>query len=444
MKLFKNLLCLAIILYSQICQATLQVDVSGGNFDPIPIYFGAFAGSQELGVNFMAVIEKDLVNSGLFKSLNSGEYKLLAKQPNFHKLRSMGADYVAGGKIAYNKNEEITLELYVWNAATGHLVIGHRLNGKMHGWRQLAHIAADMIYSNLTGEKPYFTSKILFIDETGPIDNRLKKVAIMDQDGANVAYLTNGEHLTVTPKIAPDRQNVVYTAYIDDSPHTCLQQLKTGARTIVEQSTNGTIAPNFSPDGNGLVMGKLRDNGTANLFLLNIQSMNNMLKSQGAQTKAVHGEANMRQLTYGNNIDATSSFSPDGKQLVFSSDSSGRQQLYIMKIDGSAKKQLSTGSGSYSTPVWSPRGDYIAFTKKEHGQFSIGICRTDGSEERLLSSGFHSERPCWAPNGRSLIFFKESAAGHSRLYSIDIMNQKERLLTTPHDASDPDWSFRPL
>ncbi|MDN5248730.1 Tol-Pal system protein TolB [Bartonella sp. TP] len=439
---FKILLFIIFAVNSQSCAAALRVDVSGGNFNPIPIYIAKIASSTELGDNITNVVSGDLKTSALFNIIGKSEVINLDHSPVFIKFKALGADYIVGGKVSSKLDKQITIEFYAWNVHTGQKVLARRIYGDLRGWRQLAHMVADAIYSGLTGEKPYFTSKLLFIDETGPVDKRIKKLAIMDQDGANVAYLTNGEQLAITPKFAPDRQSVVYTVYINDSPHSCLQELKTGARAILEQSSNGTIAPSFSPDGKSVIMAKLRDNGNASLFSLDVEKVMQSLKAAGPRTMLLHGEGYMHQLTDGNNIDAASSFSPDGKQIVFASDSSGQQKLYLINADGTGKTQISRGSGSYSTPVWAPRGDYIAFTKREHGQFSIGICRIDGSEERLFDTNFHSERPCWAPNGRSLVFFKENAMGHPKLYALDIITGEERQILTPHDASDPDWSFK--
>lgn len=439
---FKMLLFFTMVMHSQICVAALKVDVSGGNFNPIPIYITKIASSTELGDNITNVVLNDLKVSALFTIIGKSEAINLDHNPVFTKFKGLGADYIVGGKVSSKLDKQITIEFYAWNVRTGQRILARRIYGDLRGWRQLAHMAADAIYSGLTGEKPYFTSKILFIDETGPVDKRVKKLAIMDQDGANVAYLTNGEQLAITPKFAPDRQSVVYTVYINDSPHSCLQELKTGARAILEQSSNGTIAPSFSPDGKSVIMAKLRDNGNASLVSLDVAKIRQSLKTAGPSTMFSHGEGYMHQITNGNNIDAASSFSPDGKQIVFASDISGQQKLYIINADGSGKKQISRNTGSYSTPVWAPRGDYIAFTKREHGQFSIGVCRIDGSEERLFDTNFHSERPCWAPNGRSLVFFKEDASGHPKLYSVDTITGDERQIITPNDASDPDWSFK--
>jgi len=116
----------------------------------------------------------------------------------------------------------------------------------------------------------------------------------------------------------------------------------------------------------------------------------------------------VEQLTSHPSIDTSPSYSSDGSQITFNSDRSGAQQIYVMKSDGSKAKRISFGQGLYGTPVWSPRGDLIAFTKIYRGKFYIGVMRSDGTGERLLTENYYQEAPSWSPNGRVLIFYRES------------------------------------
>jgi len=148
----------------------------------------------------------------------------------------------------------------------------------------------------------------------------------------------------------------------------------------------------------------------------------------------------IKQITYGNAIDTSASYSPDGSKIVFNSDRGGNQQLYVMDADGSNVERISFGKGRYATPVWSPRGDYIAFTKMANGAFYIGVMAPDGSGERLLADGFLVEGPTWSPNGRVLMFFRQDRGSPVRLYTIDLTGYNERRIITPSEASDPAWS----
>ena len=287
----------------------------------------------------------------------------------------------------------------------------------------MAHIIADAIYERLTGEKGYFDSRVVFVDESGNKAKRTKRLAIMDQDGANVRYLTNGDDLVITPRFSPSKQEITYMSFSGNEPRVYLLQLETGQRELLGDFPGMTFAPRFSPDGQRVVLSINRDDGNSDIFIVD-------LRSRATQ-----------RLTNSNSISTSPSFSPDGSKIVFTSDRGGQTQIYAMNSDGSGQARISFGAGSYSTPVWSPRGDLIAFTKQTGGEFAIGVMRTDGSGERILTSSFHNEGPTWAPNGRVLMFFREpQGSGGPRLYSIDLSGRNEQKVATPNFGSDPAWS----
>ena len=266
----------------------------------------------------------------------------------------------------------------------------------------------------------------MFVDETGSKQQRKKRLAIMDQDGANVRYLTNGTDLVLTPRFSPTSQEITYMSFIPGrQPKVYLLNIETGQREIVGNFPGMTFSPRFSPDGNRIVM-SLQQDGNANIYAMDIRS--------GATSR----------LTNSASIDTSPSYSPDGSAIVFESDRGGRQQLYKMAGSGGGAERISFGAGSYSTPVWSPNGEWIAFTKRTGGKFLIGVMKPDGSGERILTEGFHNEGPTWAPNGRVLMFFRESpgASGGSKLWSVDVTGYNEQRIPTPNFGSDPAWSPR--
>ena len=291
-------------------------------------------------------------------------------------------------------------------------------------WRRVGHIIADQVYQQLTGEKGYFDTHVVFVDETGPKDKRIKRLAIMDQDGKNVRLLlSRGQELVLTPRFSPTNQEITFMSYTGDQPRVYLMNLETGQRESVGDFPGMTFAPRFSPDGQRVVM-SLQNGGNSAIYEMDLRSRQK------------------RQLTPGAAIDTSPSYSPDGRSIVFETDRDGSQAIYVMGSDGSNAHRISLGEGSYSTPVWSPRGDYIAFTKQLGGRFLIGVMRPDGSGERVLTEGFHNEGPTWAPNGRVLMFFRESQGetGGPRIYSIDLTGYNEHAVPTPAFASDPAWS----
>lgn len=394
------------LLFINSANAALKVTVNGGDFKPINITVKTFTGNPNIGNLLKKIIVNDLENSGLF---------------NVNAENSVNSYKLSG--IITKKSNELAINYNLENIALKQILLSKKITIANTNYRYVAHKIADNIYTKLTGEKGYFTSKILFIDESGNLSDPVKKIGLMDQDGSNLTYLTNGNQLVVSPKFSNDNKEIIYTGYVNDMPLTYVQNIKTGERKIIGLFNNGTIAPTFYPNASKIIVSALKENGNSNLFSIDRETNN------------------LKRLTFTNSIDAVSSFSPDGSKLVFSSDRTGRQKLYIMNIDGTNLELISKNKGSYSTPSWSPSGAYIAFTKKTPAGFSIGIMRPDGSDERILTTSFHNERPCWAPNGRLLMFFKEVSPSVHKLYSIDIGGHKEHLIPTPNGASDPDWNY---
>jgi TolB protein len=399
-----------------------------GTIAPIPIAIPEFVGGDaKLSADISNIVAADLGRSGLFEPLDRGSFleriSDVNAAPRFPDWRSIRAQALVVGRVTSGADGKVTAEYRLWDVATGRQLAGQRFSTAEVNWRRVGHIIADQVYERLTGEKGYFDTRVVFIDETGPKERRVKRLAIMDQDGANVRLLSQGKELVLTPRFSPNNQEVTFMSYAGEKPRVYLMNLETGQRSVVGEFPGMTFAPRFSPDGQRIVM-SLQSEGSSSIFEMDLRSR---------QT---------RRITNSTAIDTGPCYAPDGGQIVFESDREGTQQLYVMGADGSGIRRISFGEGTYSTPVWSPRGDYIAFTKQMAGRFLIGVMRPDGSGERILSEGFHNEGPTWAPNGRVLMFFRESRGTNAgpRIYSVDITGYNEKVVTTPAFASDPAWS----
>ncbi len=407
-------------------RAEVVVDVTKGNVEPLPIAITGFLSGNDLGDKISGVVAADLKRSGLFAPIDQGAFIEKISNPDvaprFEDWKVINAQALVTGRVTQEGDGRLRAEFRLWDTFAGQQMDGQQFYANPDNWRRIAHIIADAIYERLTGEKGYFDTRIVFVSESGPKEKRIKKLAIMDQDGANVRTLTSGKDLVLTPRFSPNKQEVTYMSFDGDVPAIYLLQLETGQREKVGNFPGITIAPRFSPDGQKVVMSLLQDNGSANLYTMDLRSRS------------------VTRLTNSAAIDTSASYSPDGGQIVFESDRGGKQQLYLMSAAGSEPQRISFGDGSYSTPVWSPRGDLIAFTKQSGGQFSIGVMKTDGSGERILTTGFHNEGPTWAPNGRVLAYFSQAAGGNANIYSIDLTGYNNQPIPTPGGASDPAWS----
>ncbi|MET3601538.1 Tol-Pal system beta propeller repeat protein TolB [Martelella mangrovi] len=414
------------LLFVAPANALVEIDISRGNVQPLPIAITDFISDDGLGTDISGVIADDLERSGLFKAVDRSAFIQQINDPDqtprFEDWRLINAEALVVGRVTREPDGRLRSEFRLWDTYAGQQIIGQQFFTQPDNWRRVAHIIADSIYQALTGEQGYFDSRIVYVSESGPKTDRKRQLAIMDQDGHNVRMLTDGQYMVLTPRFSPNRQEVTYMSYENDQPRVYLLQLETGQREVVGNFPGMTFAPRFSPNGQRIIM-SLQQDGNANIYTMDLR------------TRAT------TRLTSTSAIDTSPSYAPDGNQIVFESDRGGRQQLYVMNADGSNQHRISFGDGSYSTPVWSPRGDLIAFTKQSGGKFSIGVMKPDGSGERILTTGFHNEGPTWAPNGRVLMFFRQNAGeGGPHLYSIDLTGYNEQRISTPDYASDPAWS----
>lgn len=408
-------------------RALVEIDVNKGNVEPLPVAITDFLSSDGLGAEITSIISADLKRSGLFAPIEKGAFIEKISNPDaaprFEDWRVINAQALVTGRVTQEADGRLRAEFRLWDTFAGEQLVGEQFFANKANSRRVAHIIADSIYQRLTGEKGYFDTRVVFIDESGPKNQRKKRLAIMDQDGAGVRYLSDGKSLVLTPRFSPSRQEITYMSYESGEPRVYLLQIETGQRELVGNFPGMTFAPRFSPDGQKVIMSLMRDDGNSNVFAMDLRSRTTS------------------RLTNSISIDTSPSYSPDGSKVVFTSDRGGQPQIYVMGSDGAGQTRISFGGGSYSTPVWSPRGDLIAFTKQSGGEFQIGVMKTDGSGERILTSGFQQEGPTWAPNGRVLMFFREAAgSGGPRLYSIDLTGRNEQAIPTANFASDPAWS----
>ena len=434
---FRTLLALALGVGTLAATPVLAQDpprivIGSAVIEPMPIAVPTFideGGAGDYASQISRVVISDLEGTGFFR--NIGEDAFISKVTSFdggiafEDWKAINAQVLVTGAVSV-AGDRITVKFRAYDVFNGQVLEGAALQfaGTTQGWRRMAHKVADVIYSKITGEGGYFDSRVVFVSESGPKNARLKRLAVMDYDGANVAYLTDSNSIVIAPRFSPTGDRILYTGYETGFPRITLMDVGSmDRRTLEEQPGTMTFAPRFSPDG-GTAVFSLERGGNTDIYAVNLSS--------GALT----------QLTNSPSIETAPSFSPDGSQIVFESDRTGGQQIYVMPASGGEGTRISGGKGRYGTPVWSPRGDYIAFTKQNEGRFHIGVMRTDGSEERLLTASFLDEGPTWAPNGRVLMFTRETSGGggQSSLWSVDITGRNLKQIPTDGPASDPAWS----
>ena len=441
MKLVKILIIFFIITTKSF--ALIEVDITRGNLNPLPIAVSPLFADKDSNKNFSEelkidnvgeqiseVVENNLKRTGLFNPLERKAFlqnpDLAHLKPRFEDWTLIKAQALVTGQVKFD-NGKLRVEFRLWDVLAAKEMIALAFTTVPNNWRRVGHIISDKIYERLTGEKGYFDTRIIYVAESGPKNQRVKKLALMDQDGAKTKYLTLGNELVLTPRFNPSNQMVTYLSYFRNLPRVYLLDIETGKQEVVGNFPGMTFAPRFSPDGKKIIMSFAKD-GNSDIFTMDLETRK------------------VERITEHSSIDTSPSYSPDGKYICFNSDRSGLQQIYVMKSDGSNVKRITFGNGIYGTPVWSPRGDLIAFTKVRKGKFYIGVMRSDGTGERLLTENFYQEAPSWSPNGRVLVFYRETKSGaqgkgfSAKLWSIDITGYNERKIKTETDASDPSWS----
>lgn len=409
----------------------LRITITEGVIEPIPFAVPAFVpqngAAAQVSQEITRVISANLTNTGLFReipaSAHISQITSFGSTVQYADWKAINAQALITGSASVEGNQ-LTVQFRLFDVfSDAPLGEGLQFVGTVDGWRRMAHKVSDAVYARITGETGYFDSRVVFVAETGPKDARLKRLGIMDYDGANVQFLTNSDTIVLAPRFSPDGTRVLYTSFETGFPRVYVMDVASLQRQVIgDQAGEMSFAPRFAPDGQTVVY-SLSDRGNTDIYTLNLSS----------------GQS--QRLTSGPSIETAPSFSPDGTQIVFESDRSGSQQIYVMPATGGEARRISQGPGRYGTPVWSPRGDLIAFTKQNAGRFHIGVMRTNGSEERLLTGAFLDEGPSWAPNGRVVMFTRETsgAAGAPALYSVDISGRNLQRVPTPGAASDPAW-----
>ncbi|MBR5355281.1 MAG: Tol-Pal system protein TolB [Alphaproteobacteria bacterium] len=434
-KLLSFLMAFVAVIFMSNARAELHVDIVAGGADPISIAVQKFETVGKVSNSdakmLREVVENDLKRTGLFRIINHDafpEFVKMNEMPNFRSWEMIKTQALVQATLQPEGKDSYKLEFYLWDVKGQEQIEAQSLIASKKSVRRLAHIMADAIYERLTGEIGYFDTQIVFIAETGPVDNRVKRMAIMDQDGYGMRYLSDKKTFVMSPHFSPNMSTVVFLSYRNDDPMVWVLDLETGDQTKLGNFGGMSFAPRFSPDG-GRVALSLVKNGVTNIYEYDIQ------------TRA------LKQLTFGKHIDTSPSYSPDGRYMAFNSDSSGSQQIHVLDLKTGKQKRITFGAGRYATPAWSPDGNYIAFTKIAENTFYVGIMNPEGRHEKILAGGWYMEAPSWAPGSRRIVYYEtektsdgEERISHIRSVDITGQNLYDIDLKDGINGVEPTWS----
>ena len=437
--MFKKVLSLLVLFLLSVfpARAELKVDIIAGATEPISIAVQKIetAGkvSDSDATMIRKVVENDLKSTGLFRIISHDampEFVEIGNMPDFNLWNAIKAQVLVQAKLSLDSDGKYDLEFFVWDVNGKEQIEAQSLVASKKSARRLAHIMADAIYERLTGEIGYFDTQIVFIAETGPVHNRTKRMAIMDQDGYGLRYLSDKKTFVMSPHFSPNMQTIVFLSFRDDDPMVWTLDLDTGEQRRLGQFGGMNFAPRFSPDGTKIALSLVKK-GITHIYEYDIE------------TKT------LKQLTFGNSLNTSPSYSPDGKKLAFNSDRSGNQQIYVLDFETGKVERLTYGAGRYATPAWSPDGQFIAFTKIADDTFYIGIMDPRGRNEKILAGGWYMEAPSWAPGSRRVVYYETEKALDgieriSHIRSVDITGRNVYDIELPEDVNgvEPTWSPR--
>lgn len=411
------------------------IKITKGNCIQIPIAINFFAAksNEEYGLSqdIVSIISNDLNISKIFAPISSDLFieteQGIAHIPLFTAWSQINANILINGEITKIDSTDFKVTFVIWDVFSAKEITRKSFTFPLQLWRSTAHKIADQIYQHVTGSKGNFNTKIVYVSESNSSKGRIRRIAIMDQDGANHNYITNGKNHVITPVFSPNNNQILYVSYHNKIPTVRIHDLNSGNNKILASFNGITFSPRFSPDGNKILVSNSSTKNVTHIYEINLLT------------------GKVKQLTKGQSINTSPSYSPDGSKIAFVSDRSGSTQIYIMNDQGSNIKRLTSQPGAYTTPAWSPTNNYIAFTKIEAGEFSIGVIKPDGSNKRIIATEHLVEGPSWAPDGKTIIFSRAYKATKStstkvKLYSVDYTGYNEREIQTPENASDPNWS----
>lgn len=352
--------------------------------------------------------------------------------PDFNKYASVGIDALLIADVGFNASEsKLELKVRLWDILDERQMFGKYYLTGQDRYKKMSNMISNKVFESITGEKSgHFDSQIAYIAESGNPRKRVKRIALMDFDGGNFRYLTDGEDLVLTPSFSKNPGELFFLRYFKNRPQIFYLDIEKKIISKLSKIKKTTFAPYAHPQNPNLLLFSIIDSrGASNIYEMNRYS------------------DRITKLTRGRAINTTPSYSPDGKKIIFSSDRSGTEKIYVMNYDGSNTKKISNGRGSYSKPIWSPDGSLIAFTRVSKNRFYIGVMTPDGKNERVITSAYLVEGARWSPNGRYLIYSKKTSpygkGSIPKIYIMDIVTGYERMLPTPDSegATDPDWGL---
>lgn len=406
--------------------AELQIDITSGVTDPIPIAVVPFTRvPADGGVDVSEVVTHDLATSGRFKTLPRAQMMSTptrAVDVNAADWKSGGSDYVVVGRVSGGGEGQLAVDFDLVNTLTGQTMVSQRFTGTQAALRNAAHRVSDVIYEKIIGVRGAFATRIAYVSVDGQASNARYQLIIADSDGENQRKVLESRYPIMSPAWSADGQWIAYVSFESRRSAVYVQQVRTGERSRVSARAGINGAPSFSPDGKRLALTLGGTAGNPDIFVLDLSTQN------------------LQRITDDPAIDTEAVWSNDGQSLYFTSDRAGGPQIYRVGVKAGDRPKRITFGGSYNArPRLSPDGTQLAMVTLDGGNYRIAIQDLASGNSRVLSKGRQDESPSFAPNGAMLIY-SGSDGGRSILATVstDALTG-QRLKSDQGQVREPVW-----
>jgi len=429
MRICRTVLCLSICLLSWHlpCQEEITIRIKEG-MPMIPVAMPEFelseaaAQKSEIKSTIYETMWKDLEFSRIFKMVPREHYSYIPRfnprAVNFKDWASIQANILISGQVEITADERIIFSIKVYEVASERFIFGRNFGGKKELSRLIAHKAADEMLKHF-GEKPLFTSKIVYVSESGSA----KDIYIMDYDGFRPTRITFSSAMDMLPSWSADNEKIIYTSYRNLNPDLFMFDIYTGKTELL--STGGSnYAADWSPVAAQIAFTSSKD-GNTEIYLKDMKS------------------GREKRLTFNPAIDTSPCWSPNGREIAFTSQRNGTPQIYIMDAEGSNIRRITTEGSYHDSPAWSPDGMRLAFVSRIENRFDIYVFNLKSNEIiKLTENAGRNENPSWSPDGRHLVF-SSNRSGRYQLYLVDYDGRNVRQITAGGENKMPKWQKAP-
>jgi len=422
---------------------TIATRISGDSGAPphyaVPDFVALTPNATQIAQMLAQVLWDDLNFEREFDMIPRDVYKSVPvarsmEQIPFGAWREVGADGVFFGTVS-QKGNDIVVQVRLFNVRSRESVYGQELTIAARSARRIAHEVADAIHKQQRGVRGVAKTKLTFVSDRvrqsvlGTVEKRSsKEVWVSDYDGANELRITNSRDLNLNPSWSSDVSAIAYSAYRGNgAPDILLSFITTGVLQNLTKGRlrDGSYLPVFSPDGKRIAFSATAEGASSqDIYVINVDG------------------TGLRRVTTHPDIDTAPTWSPSGTQIAFTSNRTGKQQIYIANADGSGSAQrLNIPDGEVDRATWAPSPyNEIAYYARSGPGFDIKVHELASGMTRQLTFGEGSnESPSYSPSGRH-IAFTSTRAGLVQVFTIGRDGNGLRQVTRTGNNQYPDWS----